>query len=157
MNRNLPAFLLLMFLFFSCHQGGQYHRSLRIPSSGWEINNKFHFEDSISDDMPEVLKLELNLRHNPHYTYSNIWLYIRISTSDSLTRMDTVNWALANPSGHWIGKGWGSLYSLNYQLPDLIIKNTGSTRWFKIDIQHGLRDNALKGLEDIGIRVYSEK
>jgi len=157
MNRKLPVFLLLVLPFFSCHQGGQYHHSERISSNGWEMNNALHFEDSLSKDVPEVLQLELNLRHNPLYPYSNIWLYVRISTSDSQVRTDTVNWTLAKPSGHWLGTGWGSLYSLNYRLPDLTIKKTGHSRWFKIDIRHGLRDKVVKGVEDVGVRLFTEK
>ena len=68
--------------------------------------------------------------------------------------MDSVNLKLSEPNGRWIGTGWGSLYNISYPLADLRIKKTTSKRWFKIDIQHGLRDNQLPGIEDIGIRLY---
>ena len=145
--------LLFVFVFFSCKKENFYHHSERIPSEGWELGKSYHFEDSLKSDAPEIFNLKLNLRHNPNYQYLNLWLYIRTSTSDDMVRFDTVNWTIADPNGHWLGTGWGSLYSLSHTLPDLTIIDTSSTRWFKIDIQNGLKDKHLKGVEDIGVRL----
>jgi gliding motility-associated lipoprotein GldH len=153
MKSKLPLFIMLVILLTSCINSGQYHHSQSIPSNGWNIGNTLHFEDSISNDLTENLKFEVDLRHNTSYPYSNLWLYIRTSTSDGNVRMDTVNWVLANTSGHWLGTGWGSLYSLNYRLRDLTIRKGATKRWFKIDIRHGLRDDVIKGVENIGVKI----
>jgi len=120
------------------------------------MGKSFHFEDSLCAGASEDFHIELNLRHNTQYPYSNIWLYVRISTSEKVVRIDTVNWTLADASGHWLGTGWGSLYNITYKLPDLIMKDSSATRWFKIDIQNGLRDKVLTGVEDIGVRLFSD-
>jgi len=151
----LGLFLLTLSL-FSCREGSYYHHFERLPLSGWSMYETLHFVDSLSADAPEVLKLELNLRHNATFPYQNLWLYIKTTTSDDRIRRDTVNWTLAEPSGHWLGSGWGSLYNDKYILPDIEIKDTGARRWFKIEINHGMRDKTLTGIEDIGICVRSE-
>lgn len=153
MLKNIFYVLIFVSVFFSCKKENFYHHSERIPSEGWEMGKSYHFEDSLKTDAPEVFKLILNLRHNPNYPYRNLWLYLRTSTSDGLVRLDTINWTIADKNGHLLGSGWGSLYSLSYILPDLAIEDKSSTRWFKIDIQNGLKDKYLKGIEDIGVRL----
>jgi len=153
MKTLLPAFILVLLVFSSCSKFEDYHESRVLPSGGWEISNVLKFSDSLPDNLPEKFSLELQIRHKNDYKYGNIWLYLRTETSDNTVRFDTVNWKLADYSGHWFGKGWGSLYSLTYTMPDLAISKKGDKRWFKIDIQHGLRDKELKGVESIGVRL----
>jgi len=154
MTREIILLLSTVLLFGSCQNDSYYHQSQAVPDFGWSINHIISFEDSITSDAPEVMHYEINLRHNNLYPYQNLWLYIHTETSDGATRIDSVNLRLSEPNGHWLGTGWGSLYNISYRLPDLRVKKTIPRRWFKIDIQHGLRDNQLPGVEDVGICLF---
>jgi len=154
MIRKVILFFFTTFILTSCQNNSYYYQSQTVSDLGWSINQTLTFKDSIPSSAPEIMHFEINLRHTNLYPYQNIWLYIRTKCSDGATRMDSVNLKLSEPNGRWIGTGWGSLYNISYPLADLRIKKTTSKRWFKIDIQHGLRDNQLPGIEDIGIRLY---
>jgi len=154
MIRKVILFFFTTFILTSCQNNSYYYQSQTVSDLGWSINQTLTFKDSIPSSAPEIMHFEINPRHTNLYPYQNIWLYIRTKCSDGATRMDSVNLKLSEPNGRWIGTGWGSLYNISYPLADLRIKKTTSKRWFKIDIQHGLRDNQLPGIEDIGIRLY---
>ena len=154
MIRKVIFIFLTIILLGSCQSDSYFHQSETVSDLGWSINQTITFKDSIPSNAPEIMHFEINLRHTNLYPYQNIWLYIHTKCSDGATRMDSVNLKLSEPNGRWIGTGWGSLYNISYRLADLKIKKTTSRRWFKIDIQHGLRDNQLQGIEDIGIRLY---
>jgi len=149
----LPLFVLLSIT--SCQKKNAYQNAETIPESKWAIGQVISFRDSLTVTDPEKLHFEINLRHSNTYPYQNIWLYIQTKCSDGTTRMDSVDWKISEPNGRWLGTGWGSLYTISCQLPDLVIrKNNLEKRWFNIEIQHGLRDDYIKGVENIGVRLY---
>lgn len=150
------AAILFSALFISCQKGTIYDHSERIPSSGWSQYESLCFYDSLPDNAPESFKIRLNLRHNPNYPYKNLRLYVRTTLPNNVIRLDTVDWKLCNNEGKWLGSGWGSLYSLEYNLPDLKIKKHGKFRWVRFDISQAMKDNNLRGIEDIGVRLGSE-
>jgi gliding motility-associated lipoprotein GldH len=143
-------------VFLSCQEDSYYHHAETIPVKGWDLNQTLYFYDSLYTYVPEKLHFEIDLRHTNLYPYQNIWLYIRTRTSDGTNRLDSINWILSEPSGRWLGSGWGSLYSLTHSLPDLIIRKTEGTRWFNIEIQNGLKDVTLPGIENVGVRLFLE-
>lgn len=151
----LPILCLIGVVFLSCQGNSHYHHSETIPAKGWDLNETLYFQDSLRDDVPEIMHFEVNIRHSNLYPYQNLWLYIRTKASDGTNRLDSINWTLSEPSGRWLGSGWGSIYSLTHRLPDLDIKDSFGTRWFSIEIQHGLQDATLPGIEDIGIHLFS--
>jgi gliding motility-associated lipoprotein GldH len=153
----LPALCLISVTFLSCQVNSHYNHSETIPAKGWDLNETLYFQDSIRDDVPEKICFEVNIRHSNLFPYQNLWLFIRTRTSDGTNRLDSINWKLSEPSGRWIGSGWGSIYSLTQRLPDLDVKKTFGTRWFSIEVQHGLKDETLPGIEDVGIHLFSEK
>ncbi|MDD4921501.1 MAG: gliding motility lipoprotein GldH [Bacteroidales bacterium] len=152
----IPLFIIAL-LYCSCQNHSIYQNAETLPSSGWPLNQVLYFNDSLPSSAPETMHFEINIRHNNLYPYQNIWLYIETENSEGAVHTDSINWKLSEANGKWLGKGWGSLYNLSYQLPDLKIKKTGSKRWFEIRIEHGLSDKVLMGIEDIGIRLYCDQ
>jgi|GEM_PF-164690 len=146
-------FIIALFC-YSCQNENIYQNAGTIPSSGWATDQPFYFQDSIPFSAPENIGYEIDIRHSNIYPYQNIWLYIQTKSSDGETRSDSINWQLSGKNGRWLGKGWGSLYNVSYRLPNLVIKKSTQKRWFQIKIEHGLRDQILTGIEDIGIRLF---
>lgn len=144
-------------LLTACQRPSVYHHSVSIPPQGWDLNGTLFFNDSLRDNVPEKLHFEVELRHNNLYPYQNLWIYLRTRTSDGTNRLDSINWTLAEPSGRWVGDGWGSLYSLTHRLPDLNLRKTYGARWFSIEVQHGLKDPTLNGVEAIGIHLFTDQ
>lgn len=154
MIRKIIVFLAVLLFIFSCQKRSAYDKAETLPDSKWALNQTISFRDTLTANDPENMHFEVNIRHTNIYPYQNIWLYIQTRCSDGTTRTDSIDWKLSEPNGRWLGTGWGSLYSISYQLPDLCIKKTNQKRWFSIEIQHGLRDDFVPGIENVGIRLY---
>jgi len=154
MIRKIILTLVVILFVTSCQKKSAYQNAETIPDSKWAMGQIISFRDSLTENDPEKLHFEINLRHTNIYPYQNIWLYIQTKCSDGSTRMDSIDWKISEPNGRWLGTGWGSLYNIAYQLPDLEIKKNNQKRWFNIEIQHGLRDEYIKGVENVGVRLY---
>lgn len=156
-RRHIAVFILASLLVMtSCQKNSLYHQSAVFERQGWDMNDTLRFNDSLGGDAPLILHRTLTLRHTNAYPYQNLWLYINTFTADSLVAADSINWSLAKPDGRWLGSGWGSLYTLTYNLPDLTFLADDSLKHFKVDIVHGLRDSLLTGLSDLGLRLYTD-
>lgn len=164
MNPKIPhrnrqtLFIGLMFgilVCTSCQEGSIYHHSVVLPSNGWDMNNKLSFSDTLSETTANRFHRQLTLRNSNAFHYQNVWIYIKTITSDS-TLVDSINWQLARQDGRWLGKGWGSLYTHTYVLPDLYFTDDDTLRYFRMELMHGLRDSLLSGISDLGLRVYTD-
>lgn len=156
-NRNritlFAGLMVLIILCTGCQKGSTYHQSIVLPASGWNMNRKLIFTDTLPASTPNSLHRQLTLRNNNAFAYQNMWIYIKTFTSDS-TFVDSINWQLAKQDGTWLGKGWGSLYTNTYDLPDLVFSQKDTIRWFRMELMQGLRDSLLTGISDVGLRLY---
>ena len=53
--------------------------------------------------------LYLHLRNNQDYPFSNIFLVVNLKAKDSLILSDTLEYAMAQPNGEWLGTGFSSV------------------------------------------------
>jgi len=137
-----------------CQQGSVFHKSVVLPANGWDMNQKIRFSDTLPEGTPNVVHRVLTLRNNNAFPYQNLWIYFKTFTADSVS-VDSINWQLAKQDGTWLGKGWGSLYTNTYNLPDLVFPKKDTLRWFRMELMHGLRDSLLSGISDVGLRLYT--
>jgi len=155
MIRKVIPFFIIILLLASCQNDNYYQKSETIAQKGWALNQIISFKDSLSSDQPENLHFEINLRHTNIYPYQNIWLFVQTKCSDGSVRKDSINWTLSESNGRWLGSGWGSFYDVSYPLKDIKVRKTkNQKRWFSIEIQHGLRDENIEGIDAVGVRLY---
>jgi gliding motility-associated lipoprotein GldH len=145
--------ILSVCFFLSCNDSTVYSKFQPISDKGWHQSEVFDFRFPISEKNV-LYDLTVQLRNNELYPYQNIWLFSNTLKDDSIISADTIEYYLADDYGKWTGKGISlfqnriPLYK-NYQFPD-----TGN---YTVKIKHGMRDNNLKGLEDIGLFVEISK
>lgn len=78
-------------------------------------------------------------------------LFIKTTSPDSVVTNDTIEFYLADEFGKWLGNGVGSvfnmpvLYQQNFKFPKKGV--------YHFDIQHGMRDSLLSGINNVGIKV----
>jgi len=97
------------------------------------------------------------LRNNNDYPYSNIRFFVTISKEGNQQplEVDTLNYVLAKPNGKWIGTGFGETkkilleYKSNYLFP--------SNGKYNVELKHAMRQNPLKGIEDVGVKIETVK
>jgi len=119
----------------------------------WDKDDICQFEISISDTIsPHQIFIET--RNNNSYPYRNLWLFVDIQTPSGSVRRDTLCFDLANDFGKWYGQGL-SLYKLEVRYEESFIFRKSGTYTFSF--QHGMRDDVLKGISEIGIKVKKRK
>ncbi len=112
----------------------------------WPASEKAVFNLDAPTDRP--VNLMIYIRNDKRYPFSNLFLIARMHVGDSLLVCDTLEYAMANPKGEWLGSGFLEVkesqlwWKENYRLP--VEKN------LKVELEHALRFNGSeKGMEDL--------
>lgn len=137
----------------SCEGGERdYSRWTDLPARGWAygdtvtlipVDTSLHDNDSLVHRM-----LRLGLSHSNDYPFSNLWLEVTYHGEDRGYR-DTVNVALADVYGRWLGSGFGA----NYQHEVVLNPNADIDLTRPVSVRHIMRVDTLRGLNRIGVSV----
>ncbi|WP_071144850.1 gliding motility lipoprotein GldH [Bacteroides ihuae] len=148
-KNNLYIIALLLF-FTSCDNKTVYHSFLHIPETGWQKKDTLSFNIEIKDSMTYV-HLSAEVRNLSNYPYKNTFLSISHNLQDSTTwKTDTLELSLADNEGKWLGKGWGNLYQTSLLIGTVLVVHPGK---YSVRISHEMKDNALLGINDVGVLV----
>lgn len=147
-------FILLIALFSACDKNKVFDQYQALPEAGWHKDSLLVFELNVINTQ-QTNNMYINVRNDIKYKFSNLWLFIEIESPDSTVKTDTFEIVLADPTGKWLGTGFGGIKtnqimyrrSVNFPVPGQ----------YKIKIRHGMRSNLLKGINDIGVRVEKQK
>lgn len=144
--------LLACYTFVSCSKDTVFNEFQPIQNKLWDKQAVYYFNFEIKDkSIPYDVFLQL--RNSNEYPYQNIWIFYEEQQAETAVR-DTIEYMLADDFGKWKGNGITLFQSRiplrnHYFFPD-----TGS---YTISVQQGMRDNRLKGIEDIGLYVRKTK
>lgn len=153
MKRVLPLLLLAIVTglgFTSCDKTVVFDKYKAIPEAGWHKDSLVVFNIPIEDTLQNY-NLLINVRNETSYNFSNLWLFVEIMQPDSQMLKDTFEIVLADPSGKWLGDGIGGLktretvFRQNVELP--------VAGEYAVKLQHGMRQDLLKGIHDVGFRI----
>jgi gliding motility-associated lipoprotein GldH len=148
---NLIAFA---FAFSACDSNRVYEDYRMIPDYLWNKNQTLHFEVEVTDTI-HPHNLYLNVRNTGAYEYSNLWLFIKEKSPKGELKKDKFECRLAKENGRWLGSGFGTIYDL--QIPyqqNVIFPNKGT---YRIEIVQGMREDVLKEIVNVGIRIEKAK
>ena len=140
----------VLVLISACDKNRVFEAYKEIPLSGWHKDSLVVFDIPIIDTLQNH-NLYINVRNDIDYNYSNLWLFVEINQPDGIAVTDTFELLLAESSGKWLGEGFGGLKTLQ-------VKYRGGVYFpisgqYKINVQHGMREELLEGITDIGFRV----
>ncbi|WP_259429464.1 gliding motility lipoprotein GldH [Chryseobacterium chendengshani] len=120
---------------------------------GKKAEQKFKLEVTDPQNPKNIIFV---VRNNNEYPYSNIRFIVNFKSPKSkISQTDTLNYILAKPNGEWLGTGFGETketlfqYKTNFKFPE---KGT-----YEVGILQAMRNDNLKGIEDIGIKVETAK
>ena len=133
----------------SCRQTDVYNEFNTLPRNGWFKRDVQRFTPE-SPDSTGRYDLYLTLRHNGDYAYRNLWLFVSYTGADGEQKTDTVNCELADEFGRWSGGDWGSYYQQELLLDDCF-RFVGKEQ--VVTIQQAMRDDRIRGISDVGIRI----
>lgn len=149
-NLNKIGVLLALLLFASCDTAKVYEEYQSIPTDGWLTSNSIDFEIEIEEQEGVLVDYLIGMRNNNEYLYSNIFLFADIESPSGIHQLDTLQYLLAEPSGKWIGTGVGAI---KYNLFKFKEEQSLTSGLYKIKLSHGMRNDVLMGIEDLGFRI----
>ena len=151
-NHKNYFFIVLVFLCCACSNKEIFSEFHSFPSSVWDKDNIVQFEVAVTDTI-SYHDVVIEVRSNDDYQFRNLWLFVNFKTPDGKVRSDTINGELADMYGKWHGKGI-SLYTLPLPFEQSVMYPVSGT--YTYSIRQGMRENPLKGISDIGLRISKQ-
>lgn len=137
-------------LLTGCNGNTVYHSYQSTSSGGWSKSDTLFFNAPVKDSLVQ-LHLSAEVRNGSHYSYRNLYLLVSNNLKDSITwETDTLQFVLADKEGKWNGVGWGSLFQSTLSMGTAVPRHPGN---YTFKVTHGMRDNVLEGINDIGIKI----
>lgn len=121
-----------------------------IPNRNWSYANTLKFDVNIADEK-EAYNVYMNLRVTADYKYSNMFVLVAQSATKKVSHVQRYELTLANREGMWLGNGSGNLYS--YQLRFINHYKFPAKGLYHFYIEQNMRDNPLREVSDVGLRV----
>jgi gliding motility-associated lipoprotein GldH len=146
----LYVIICIAFTLFACGNLNVFEKNETIKGSEWLSNSIVRFEYAANDTALEK-NILVNIRHTGLYKYNNIFLFITTIAPNGKTMVDTSEFTIADNSGKWLGSGIGDMFDTQ-----LVFKK--NVRFSQVGkyiflIQHGMRDEKLKEVSDVGLRI----
>lgn len=142
--------VLILLSAFSCVDNSMFFSYETIPANGWHKDSALIYDVPVADSLGQY-NVYVNIRNRGEYPHQNLWLFLEITSPDSVVTNDTIEFYLADHRGKWLGSGVGSVFEMPvlYQ-QKLRLPQTGT---FRYKIIQGMRDTLLVGINDVGLRV----
>jgi len=134
----------------ACNPDVVFEKNKSIDSNGWHYQDKITFHHNFSDTTI-LYDIFLNVRNNIEYPFSNFIVFFETEFPDGRIFRDTIETILADRTGKWKGRGFGNIKSNSFHFRRDV--------WFPLEgdysftIEHAMREEYLKGITDIGIRI----
>jgi gliding motility-associated lipoprotein GldH len=149
-TKYILALFGLLLIAAACDSRRVYEDYEAVDENGWMPRDQKHFEVMIRDTL-KLYNLYINVRNTSDYPYSNLFLFVHTRFPDGKQFTDTVECQLADPSGKWLGKGPGKIKDNQFTFRKGINFPHGGRYTFSIE--QAMRENYLKGIHDIGLRI----
>ncbi|HEY0899717.1 MAG TPA: gliding motility lipoprotein GldH [Sphingobacteriaceae bacterium] len=151
----LTLFAGLFFVLTSCgNSNAIVDTNQEIKGRNWSYISRVKVPVQIENTGVDY-SIWINLRHTSEYKYSNIFLLVHQTGPDGKRKTERKEFKLAKPDGEWLGSGSGNLYSYqllykeNYRFP--------AKGKYVFELEQNMRDNPLKNISDVGLRVEKEQ
>lgn len=149
------AIALLPLALASCDSNVYFDESRTVDEHGWLPADSVCFDVQI-DDTSQMYNCLVEVRNSISYPYSNTFLFIGTTFPDGSVALDTLECTLADNEGRWLGKHTGRYVDTRFRL------RRGTFRFpmagtYHFAIANGMRDSAVCGLHDIGLRLEYAK
>ena len=130
-----------------------FHENQSMKSGKWNAGDSLVFSTLINDTV-NPHSIFLSLRNRGNYNFSNFYAFITTHAPSGAVRTDTVEFALADRHGKWLGKGFGDLWQTTR--PFKLGVRFPHTGIYTFSVKQGMRVETLEGIMDFGIRIDSK-
>ena len=152
-NLKVSHFLIALFLTVcaaSCNNNDVFTQFKTLPEEGWHKDSLAVFDVPITD-ISANYNIYVNIRNNNRYPYQNFWFFKTQITPDGTIVNDTIECYLADNRGKWLGSGIGAVYEMSVLCEQNVRFEKEGIYQYKIT--QGMREDVLRGIQDIGLQV----
>ena len=140
----------ILLLIVSCDHSKVFDSYEQIDPFGWRPSDTITFEFELDAHKENLFNSLIGLRHNNNYLYANIFFFVDRESPSGSHEVDTLQYLIAEPDGKWLGSGVGEIKHNIFKFNEHQEMESGK---YKYKIVHGMRDDVLIGVEDIGLRI----
>jgi gliding motility-associated lipoprotein GldH len=152
--KNSVLLLIVVFLFFSCDKKRVFDEYKSMGNT-WNKDSIVTFELPVLDSTKNY-NLFVNLRANNSYPFNNLFLIVAMERPNGFTKVDTLEYQMANSDGTLLGNGFSDLKESKLFFKEKInLKGK-----YKVHIKQAVRENgkvpgveALDGITEVGFRI----
>ena len=147
--RIILGFFSLLFLVY-CNTNTESSYSV-FEEDSWHADSIITLNHSVVDSITKH-NLYLKIRHTTDFEYQNIFLFV-----DFQEKRDTIEVALSEKNGKWLGSGFGDIKEVEYCLAKEIIFNSKKTS--NVTVEQAMRYGDqpvitnLKGIIALAINI----
>lgn len=154
--RNSFLILFATLLLVSCDKKRVFDQ-YKTVGDAWQKDSIANFTYN-NQDTTERYDLFLNLRSNNDYPFDNIFLIVSVETPGGMTKVDTLEYKMADGDGKLLGEGFSDVKeSKLFYIEKHKFSAIGD---YKIGIQQAVRQSGkvdgekeLKGITEVGFRI----
>jgi gliding motility-associated lipoprotein GldH len=119
----------------------------------WSKDKELYFTYEIKDKTISY-DVSIEIRNNNLYPFQNLWLFCAEEQPIGPVWRDTIECMLADDYGKWLGNGM-SVHQLS--IPVRTQYKFPHKGQYTFSIRQGMREDSLKGLEEIGLQIKKAK
>lgn len=149
--KKLFILLLIVILFSSCTRLDVFEKNTTIPGMKWNTNFIATGAVNISDTV-SAYNIYIVMRHTDAYNYNNIWLNTGLQAPGDSMKFQKINLTLGNDASGWEGSGMNDIWEVR-KLISGVPKRFIRSGLYNFSIQHIMRDDPLREVMSIGIRL----
>ena len=155
--RSSVLFIFALILLVSCDKN-------RVFDEYKSVGSSWHKDSIVSFDLPEMdtvkpFNLYVNVRDNDNYPYNNLFLIVALDQPDGMTKVDTLEYVMADPEGNLLGNGFSDIKESKLFYKQKVKFKKGP---YKVHVRHAVRENGkvtgvkeLNGITEVGFRIES--
>ena len=152
--KNSGILLLAAILLISCDKKRVFDEYKSVGSA-WHKDSVVTFDLPVLDSTKKY-NLFVNLRDNNDYPFNNLFLIVALEMPNGFTKVDTLEYQMANPDGTLLGNGFTDIKeSKLFYKED--VKFRGK---YKVHIKQAVRQSGkipgvqeLEGITEVGFRI----
>nr|WP_314834410.1 gliding motility lipoprotein GldH [uncultured Flavobacterium sp.] len=156
--KNSAILLLVTTLLFSCDKK-------RVFDEYKSVGSAWHKDSIVSFNLPELdstkrYNLFVTLRDNNNYPFNNIFLIVGMEMQNGFTKVDTLEYQMANPDGSLLGDGFTDIKESKLYYKE----NVRFRGKYKVFIKQAVRETGkvpgvelLEGITDVGFTIEKKE
>jgi gliding motility-associated lipoprotein GldH len=156
--KNSTLLLLVVVLFSSCDKKRVFDEYKSVGNT-WDKDSIVNFNLPALDSTNRY-NLFVTLRANNDYKYNNLYLIVALELPNGFTKVDTLEYQMAQPDGTLLGDGFSNIKeSKLYYKENVRFRST-----YKVHIKQAVREagkvpgvKALAGITEVGFRIEKKE